>query len=58
MLLSKVIIKPEITNSEKNILLIFLRSTYPKKFRQIYGQSKSEIQALLNIEKFFQNVFV
>jgi len=36
---------------------MFVKQAYPEKFKKIFGETKSEIQSRLNIEKFFENIF-
>lgn len=57
MLLSNARANPNMDNDSQRILWMFVKQAYPESFRKIFGETKSEIQARLNIEKFFQNVF-
>ena len=58
MLLSNAKANPIMDDDSQRILQMFVKQAYPERFRKIFGETKSEIQSRLNIEKFFQNVFV
>jgi len=57
MLLSDMRANPDQAEKGWKMFYELFRQTYPEKFREMFGESKSAIQARLNIEKFFQNVF-
>jgi hypothetical protein len=48
---------PEQVTEEFNVFLPLFHQTYPEKFREFFGETKSEIRARLNIEQFFLTVF-
>ena len=57
IILSNVMINPNINNDNQIILQLLLKKAYPEEFRKIFEEAKTEIQARLNVEKFFRNVF-
>lgn len=57
MLISGARVNPNMTDDGQKILWMFVKQAYPEKFKKIFGETKSEIQSRLNIEKFFENVF-
>jgi hypothetical protein len=58
IMLSYAMANPNMDDDSQRILWLFVKQAYPDRFRAIFGETKSEIQARLNIERFFQNVFV
>jgi len=57
MLLSDMRANPDQAEKGWRMFYTLFKQTYPEKFREMFGETKSEIQARFNIEKFFQNVF-
>lgn len=57
MIISEAMANPKQVTEEFNMFLPLFHQTYPEKFRELFGETKSEIHARLNIEKFFMNVF-
>ena len=58
MMLSDVATQSKIDDDSQRILQLLIQQAYPEAFRKIFGETKSEIRARLNIEKFFQTVFI
>lgn len=57
MIISEALANPEQVTEEFNVFLPLFHQTYPEKFREFFGETKSEIRARLNIEQFFLTVF-
>ena len=57
MLISDMIANPEKAPDGFNTFGRLFQHTYPEKFRELFGETKSEVRSRLNIEKFFLNVF-
>jgi hypothetical protein len=58
MMLSDVAIKSDLDEDNQRFLQLLVQQAYPEAFRKIFGETKAEIRARLNIKKFFQTVFV
>jgi len=57
-IVTEMALDPEsFTRDGIEIFARLLHQTHPKIFKEIFGESIPEIQARLNIEKFFHNVF-
>ena len=54
MLISDLMINPKMDDEGQRILQLFVKSAYPEGFRRIFGETKYEVRARINIEKFFQ----
>lgn len=56
-IVSGILYKPEKATEAFNVWWPLFKNVHPEKFREFFGESKDAIQAKLNIQKFFQNVF-
>ena len=56
-IISGILYKPGEAPEGFKIWWPLFKNLYPERFKEFFGESKSEIQAKLNIERFFQNVF-